>query len=145
MNRAAQRPLSRKEHRVPQYLGIDKKCFTKRHRYETLICDFSKGTLECVIEDRRQESLETYLPGRQTGFRQFSEEELKKIKAIVMDMWAPYIATSMVFVPDAEDKIVSDRFYVMQQVTGAVDKVRHQENKTLMAERDDGVKGAKHL
>jgi len=70
---------------------------------------------------------------------------MRLIKAIVMDMWAPFIATSMVFVPDAEDKIVSDRFYVMQQVTGAVDKVRHQEDKTLMAEGDDGVKGATHF
>jgi len=138
MDKAVQRGLSRKERRVPEYLGIDEKSFAKRHRYETLICDLSKGTVECVIEDRRQESLETY-------FRQFSEEELKEIKAIVMDMWDPYIAASKAFVPDAENKIIFDRFHVMQQVTGAVDKVRRQEHKTLMAEGDDRLKGTKHL
>ena len=62
-----------------------------------------------------------------------------------MDMWDPYIAASKAFVPDAENKIIFDRFPVMQQVTGAVDKVRRQEHKTLMAEGDDRLKGTKHL
>jgi len=119
-------------------LGIDEKSFAKRYHYETLICDLSKGTVECVIRGRRQESLEAY-------FQQFSEEELKGIKAIVMDMWDPYIAASKAFVPDAEKKIIFDRFHVMQQVTGAVDKVRRQEHKKLMAEGDDRLKGTKHL
>ena len=138
MDKAVQRGLSRKERRVPECLGIDKKSFAKRYHYETLICDLSKGTVECVIRGRRQESLEAY-------FQQFSEEELKGIKAIVMDMWDPYIAASKAFVPDAEKKIIFDRFHVMQQVTGAVDKVRRQEHKKLMAEGDDRLKGTKHL
>ena len=33
----------------------------------------------------------------------------------------------------------------MQQVTSAVDKVRRQEHKKLMAEGDDRLKGTKHL
>jgi len=49
MDKAVQRGLSRKERRVPEYLGIDEKSFAKRHHYETLICDLSKGTVECVI------------------------------------------------------------------------------------------------
>ena len=138
MDKAVQRGLSRKEQRVPECLGIDVKSFTKRHHYETLICDLSKGIVECVIRGRRQESLEAY-------FQQFSEEELKGIKAIVMDMWDPYIAASKAFVPDAEKKSIFDRFHVMQQVTGAVDKVRRQEHKKLMAEGDDRLKGTKHL
>ena len=76
---------------------------------------------------------------------QFSKEDLKGIKDIVMDMWDPYIAATKAFVPDAEDKIVFDRFHVMQQVTSAVDKVRRQEHKKLMAEGDDRLKGTKHL
>jgi len=57
MNKAVERGLSRKRRRVPEYLGIDEKSFAKGHRYETVICDLSKGTVECVIEDRKQESL----------------------------------------------------------------------------------------
>ena len=138
MDKAVERGLSRKKRRIPEYLGIDEKSFAKGHRYETVICDLSKGTVECVIEDRKQESLEAY-------FGQFSKEDLKGIKAIVMDMWDPYIAATKAFVPDAEDKIVFDRFHVMQQVTSAVDKVRRQEHKKLMAEGDDRLKGTKHL
>ena len=34
-----------------------------RHRYETLICDAEHGTVEYVVEDRRQESLEANSSG----------------------------------------------------------------------------------
>jgi transposase len=138
MDKAVERGLCRKQSRVPEYLGIDEKSFAKRHRYETLICDLSKGTVECVIEDRRQESLEAY-------YAQFSKEELQGIKAIAMDMWDPYIAATNDLVPDAKEKIVFDRFHVIRQVTEAVDKVRRQEHKVLMAEGDDRLKGTKHL
>jgi len=138
MDKAVDRGLSRKERRVPEYLGIDEKSFAKRHRYETVISDLSRGTVECVIEGRRQESLEAY-------FVQFSKEELKQVKAIAMDMWDPYIAASKLFVPDAEDKIVFDRFHVMEQVTEAVDKVRRQEHRELILMGDDRLKGTKHL
>jgi len=80
MDKAVRRGLRRKQDRVSEYLGVDEKSFAKRHCYETLVCDLSKGTVECVIDDRRQESLEAY-------FGQFSEEEVKGIKAIAMDMW----------------------------------------------------------
>jgi len=138
MDEAVDRGLRRKGRRVPEYLGVDEKSFAKGHRYETVACDLRKGTVECVIEGRSQESLEAY-------FRQFSQEELKGIKAVVMDMWDPYIAATKAFVPDAEDKIVFDRFHVMEQVTGAVDKVRRQEHKKLMSEGDGRLKGTKHL
>lgn len=58
-----------------------------------------------------------------------------------MDMWDPYIAASKAFVPDAEDKIVFDRFHVMQQVTSAVDKVKRQEHKKLMPEGNGSPQG----
>lgn len=138
MDKAVERGLSRKQSRVPEYLGVDEKSFAKRHRYETLICDLSNGTVECVIGDRRQDSLEAY-------FGQFSKEELKGIKAIVMDMWDPYIAATKELVPGAEDKIVFDRFHVIRQVTEALDKVRRQEHKALTAQGDDSLKGTKHL
>jgi len=60
-------------------------------------------------------------------------------------MWDPYIAATKAFVPDAEDRIVFDRFHVMQQVTSAVDKVRRQEHKKLMPEGNDRLKGIKYL
>ena len=138
MEKAVARGLCRKKSRVPEYLGIDEKSFAKRHRYETLVCDLINGTVECVLEARSQDSLEGY-------YGQFSMEELKGIKAIAMDMWDPYIAATKDLIPDAEGKIVFDRFHVTKQVTDALDKVRRQEHKNLMANGEEWLKGTKHL
>ena len=68
MDKAVDRGLSRKQSRVPEYLGVDEKSFAKRHRYETVICDLNNGTVECAVEDRGQDSLEAY-------YGQFSRED----------------------------------------------------------------------
>ena len=138
MERAVARGLSRKRCLVPDYLGIDEKSFAKRHRYETLVCDLSSGTVECVLEDRGQDSLEGY-------YGQFSKGELSQVKAIAMDMWDPYIAATKDLVPGGDRKIVFDRFHVIRQVTDALDKVRRQEHKILMAKGEEFLKGTKHL
>jgi len=138
MEKAVGRGLRRKNNLVPDYLGVDEKSFSKRHRYETLACDLIRGTVECVLEDREQDSLEGY-------YGQFSKEELSGIKAIAMDMWDPYIAATRNLVPDAETKIVFDKFHVMRQVSDALDKIRRQEHKVLMANGEQSLKGTKHL
>jgi transposase len=138
MDKAVQRGLSRKEKRIPDYLGIDEKSFAKRHRYETVVCDLKRGTVEAVLEDRKQDSLEGY-------YDQFSKEELRGVTAIAMDMWDPYLAATKAYVPDAQEKIVFDRFHVIRQVTEAVDQVRRHEHKLLMAQGEEFLKGTKHL
>lgn len=138
MEKAVQSGLSRKEQRIPEYLSIDEKAFAKRHRYETLVCDLKKGTVEYVIEDREQASLESY-------YGQFNDKEREKVKAVAMDMWDPYIAATRAYIPQAEDKIVFDRFHVTRQVTEAVDKVRRHEHKALMAQGDETLKKTKYL
>jgi transposase len=59
--------------------------------------------------------------------------------------WEPYFMATMAHVPDAGAKIVHDRFHVMKHVNEAVDKVRKQEHKALMAQGDETLKGAKYL
>jgi transposase len=138
MAKAVARGKARKTHRIPEYLSIDEKAFAKRHRYETLICDLKQGTVEHIVEDRQQESLERY-------YRQFTEEERASVKAVAMDMWDPYIAATRAYIPEAGDKIVFDHFHVTRQVTEALDKVRRQEHKALMAQGDEQLKRTRHL
>ena len=138
LERAVRRGRARKPHRVPEYLGVDEKSFARRHRYETLVCDLEHGTIEHVADDRKQESLESY-------FRQFTPEELEGVKAVAMDMWDPYINATRAHVPQAEKKIVFDRFHVTRLISEAVDKVRRQENKALVARGDYRLRGTKHL
>lgn len=138
MCKAVERGRARKERRLPCYLSIDEKAFAKRHRYETLVCDRERGTVEYVTDDRQQESLERY-------YSQFTPEELVKIKAVAMDMWDPYIAATKAHVPGADDKIVFDKFHVVRTVTEAVDKVRRQEHKLLKGNGDERLTGTKYL
>lgn len=138
IERAVCRGRARKPHRIPVYIGIDEKAFAKRHNYETLVCDIQQGTIEYVVDDRKQESLETY-------FREFTPKELGGVKAVAMDMWDPYIAATTAHIPKAKEKIVFDRFHVTRMVSDAVDKVRRQEHKALRAQGDDRLKGTKYL
>jgi hypothetical protein len=48
-------------------------------------------------------------------------------------------------VPLAHDKIVFDRFHIMQHMTEAVDDVSKQEHRTLSQEGNDSLKGTKYL
>jgi transposase len=136
--RAVARGLARKPRRIPPYLCVDEKSFAKRHRYETVICDAERGTVEHVVEDRNQRSLEAY-------YRQFTPEELAQVRAVAMDMWDPYVAATRACVPGADEKIVFDKFHVLRTVNDAVDKVRRQEHKVLKAGGDERLTGTKHL
>lgn len=136
--RAVERGFSRKPHKVPQRIGVDEKSFARGHKYETLVYDLDQGTVEHVCDDREQESLEAY-------YKRFTSEELAGIKAVAMDMWDPFIAATQTYVPDAEKKIVFDRYHVMKYVVDAVDKIRKQENEQLRKDGCDALKGTKYL
>jgi transposase len=138
MVRAVSRGLARKRKRVPARIGVDEKSVGKGQDYASIVCDLDRGTVEYVVEDRDQKSLENY-------YGQFTKEELAQIRAIAMDMWDPYIAATKAYVPEADQKIVFDRFHAMTQVTRAVDKVRRREHKALTAQGDLRLKGTKHL
>ncbi len=138
LQKAVARGLARKQRRIPRHLSVDEKSFARRHRYETLICDAERGTVEYVVDDRRQESLEQY-------YRQFTPEELAGVKAVAMDMWDPYIAATQACVPGAGEKIVFDKFHVLRVVSEAMDQVRRQEHKALLVKGDERLKGTKHL
>ncbi len=138
LERAVNRGRARKEHRVPSRIGVDEKSIAKGHKYESLIYDIDAGTVEFVWDDRGQESLENY-------YRQFTEDELADIEAVAMDMWDPYIAATKAYVPDAEKKIVFDRFHVMKHVLAAVDEVRKDEHRELAEAGEETLKGTKYL
>ena len=138
MARAVARGLARKAKRVPVQIGVDEKAVGKGQSYESLVVDLDQGTVEYVVDERTQASLERY-------YRQFTQEELQGIEAIAMDMWEPYIAATKACVPDAERKIVFDRYHATTQVTKALDKVRRQEHKALAQTGDLRLQGTRYL
>ena len=88
---------------------MDEKALSKGARYITLVCDLDAATIEYVAEARRMESLDGY-------FLSFPAAQLEGIRAIAMDMWPPYIASTLRHVPGARDKIVFDLYHVMSSI-----------------------------
>jgi transposase len=138
LKRAVRRGQSRKKPVVVPLVGVDEKAFKKGHSYMTLVCDIECGTVEYVAEDRKKESLEGY-------FASLTPEQLDGIEALAMDMWQPYVQATLEWVPLAGHKIVFDRFHVMKHVTEAVDKVRKQEHRELLALGEETLKKTKYL
>lgn len=138
LERAVSRGRLRKERLVPRRIGVDEKSIAKGHKYESLVYNIDAGTVEFVWDDRGQESLESY-------YRQFTKEELAGIQAVAMDMWDPYIAATKAHVPEADKKIIFDRFHVMKHVLTAVDEVRKSEHRELSEGGTETLKGTKYL
>jgi transposase len=138
LDHAVERGLKARGKRLPEYLGVDEKAAAKGHKYITLVCDLDNACVEYIADDRKTESLDGY-------FTQFSKEELEKVKAIAMDMWEPYVGSTMKHVPGAADKIVFDRYHVMTHVNKAVNNVRKLEHRALRAVGDETLTGSKYL
>ena len=135
--RAVRRGLARRAREPVPRLGIDEKSFLKRHQYVSVIVDLDRGRVLEVAADRKAESLVPYFAG-------LTAEERDGIEAIVMDMWEPYRKTVRELVPDADAKIVFDKFHVLLHVNAAVDTVRKQEHKTLVAAGDTRLTRTKY-
>jgi len=138
MERAVQRGLLAKGSRICSHIGVDEKAVAKGHHYMTLVCDLKEGTVEYISEDRKQTSLDGY-------FTHFSERQRAKVEAIAMDIWDPYLASVKAFVPQAEDKIVFDRYHLMVHLCEAVNTVRKQEHRARKKEGDETLTGSKYL
>lgn len=135
MERAVTRGRARKQARIVRRIGVDEKAVAKGHRDLTRGCDVEEGTGEHIAEDRTQESLD----GDDAGL---SQEQLDGIEAVAMDRGEPYIQAPRARVPEAAEKIVFDRFHIMGPVGQAVDTVRQQEHRDLMASGDETLKGS---
>jgi transposase len=138
LDRAVERGRARKQTRPVAKLGVDEKAIARGHTYLTLVCDIEAGTVEHVAEGRKEASLDTY-------FEQLPPEARERIEAVAVDMWEPYLYSLHGNVPGASEKIVFDRFHIMQHMTRAVDLVRRREHRLLRAEGDESLKGSKYL
>ena len=67
----------------------------------------------------------------------------RRIEAACVDMWEPFIRTVQKQAPNAD--IVHDKFHVSKYLGEAVDKVRRQEHKELLAAGDETLKGTRQL
>jgi transposase len=137
MQRAVARGLSRREAVFPTQIGVDETAFRKRHDYVTIVSDQQEGNVLHVGSDRRKETLKAW-------YESLTEAQRESIQSVSMDMWPAYINATLESLPEAEEKIAFDKFHVAKYLGEAVDKVRRQEHKALMAEGHEDLKGSKH-
>jgi transposase len=137
-DRAVKRGLSRRALELPSQLGVDETSFQKRHEYVTVVCDRSRHVVVHVADGRGRETLEDFL-------KAFPEESRGQVESVSMDMWAGYIAAAEAQIPGAESKIAYDKFHVAQHLGKAVDQVRREEHRSLLAVGSEALKKTKYL
>ncbi len=138
MERAVARGQARKTRRLPELLGVDEKAIAKSPKYLTPC--MRPGAIHDRAH-RRGSQGRAWVP----TFERFSEEELSQVKAVAIDMWEPYIAAIKTHLPDGEDKIVFDRFHIMNHMGLAVDLVRRQEHQLLRRQGNKLLGGSRYL
>src|SRR5438132_11649942 len=115
---------------------MDEKSFRRGQSYVTLLTDLEESRVLDVVEERTQEAADSL-------WQTLSPEQKQGVEAVAADMWEPFISTIQKQVPDAE--IVHDKFHVSKYLGEAVDKVRRQEHKDLMAAGAETLKGTRQL
>lgn len=124
LRRGVERGLQRKSNEAPRHIGVDEKAVAKGHRYLTLVVNTEAPCIEFVTVDRETSSLAAY-------FEKIGEQAAD-IESVAMDMWPAYLRAVRQYVPDAESKIVYDRFHVTSELVEAVDRVRKAEHRELL-------------
>ena len=138
LQRAVRRGQDRKAARLMPRLGIDEKAFAKGQSYLTLLYDLDQSTVEAISDGRDTDS-------GIACFSQLSAPQIAAVEAVAMDMSAAYVQAAKQVIPLAADKIVHDRFHVMQLATKAVDQVRRGEHRKLQAADDHRLAKTKYL
>ena len=140
MQRAVARGRARTRRVIPA-LAVDEKAFKKGPlRYMTVVCDAQGGCVEYVAEEAYRRGVERLL------------EELERWTAppasrLSSWMWPAYINSTLEHVPQAngEDRLRPLPHHDARVPRCAVDTVRKQEHRQLVAENDERLKGTKYL
>jgi transposase len=135
--RAVARGLGRRRRGAVGRIGVDETSFQKRHEYVTVVIDLDTGRVLYVGEKRKKASLDGFYGGLEAF-------QLEAIEAVAMDMWEPYIQSTLEHVPGAEGKICFDKFHVAKHLGEAVDQVRREEHRARRSEGDELLKGTRY-
>ena len=138
LKRAVARGLARREHEPVRFMGIDETSFQKRHEYVTVVSDLERTRVIWVGDDRKKATLARF-------WAEFPPDLMQYIEEVAMDMWEPYIRTTLEALPDADSKIVIDRYHVAHLLTDAVDRVRRKEQAALRASGDHSLDRTRFL
>jgi len=136
MERAVERGLKLRKLDEVKHVGIDEKSFGKGQDYVSVMVDIDNNRVLEVEPGRTRDAVDNL-------WKTLDEPIRHGVDAVAMDMWQPFMESTRVACPNAE--VVHDKFHVSKYLGEAVDKVRRQENKQLLEEGDDTLKGTRQL
>jgi transposase len=138
--RAVKRGLARREPAVMARLCVDEKGMGRGHEYMTIVAEVTEEqtAVRYVGEEREQGSLDAF-------WESLTAEQLAGVEAIAMDMWEPYVRSTLAHLPGAAGKIVHDPFHLVKHMNEAVNEVRINEHRRLLAAGDDTLKNTRQL
>jgi transposase len=136
LRRGVKRGLLRRELDGVRYVGIDEKSFGAGQSYISLLTDLEGRRVLEVVADRTQAAAESL-------WSTLSQPQRTQVEAVALDMWEPFMEAARVQVPQAD--LVHDKFHVAKHLNEAVDQVRRAENKELLAQGDETLKGTRQL
>jgi transposase len=117
-------------------LAVDEISIRKGQQYLTVVLDYLTGRIVFVGKDRKARTLKRF-------FNRLSIGQRKRIEAVAMDMWDPFIKALKKKLPNA--KIVFDLFHVVAGFGRVIDKVRNSEYRKASKQDKAVFKGAKYL
>ncbi len=122
--------IKRSYNYLPSFLGIDEFKSVKNAdgAMSFILCDVLHKELIDIVEDRRLPSLIRY-------FHRYPLKVRERVKAVVIDMYEPYIQLIKAVFPRAE--IIIDKFHIVQHLTRALNKIRIQTMKKFDSKTKD--------
>lgn len=122
---------------LPEVLCIDEfKGNCGNYKYQVSLIDGKKGKPFDIVECRHKHFLFSY-------FNQFSLDERKKVRYVVMDLWQPYKDLAITYFPNA--KIIADKFHYVRYAIQAVDLIRKKVQKRLSTQERKYFKHSRKL
>jgi transposase len=121
-----------------RWIAFDEIALKKRHReYVLVISAPEEGRVLAVLDGRTKEKLIQWL--RET----WSEEEIRFVEVVTIDMWDGYFYAVLEELPEAS--ICIDRFHVEKNLLEAISRLRRKIQKDLSEEEKKELKGIRWL
>ncbi len=101
---------------LPEHMSWDEYSF-KKGKMSFIAQDYDTRKILAILDGRTQATIRNH-------FLRYSRQVRSRVKVITMDMFSPYYDIARKFFPNA--KIVLDRFYIIQHLSRAMNRVRIQ-------------------
>lgn len=136
LDRAVERGLARRSTEGVCYVGLDEKSFGRGQNYVSLMTDLKGQRVLEVVAGRDTEQAVAL-------WESLPEQQRQRVEAAAMDMGADFAAATRKAAPKVQ--IVHDKFHVSKLLNEAVDTVRKEEHRRLLAKGDESLKDTKFL